>query len=159
SGCSAGRTSIAPYSTSIWSKTWTTRIEKPQRGMSGVPFMNSSTGLAAISSSTLDFSSGSAMGGIVGRAVRRPSSDLGCDQADDRGQNRYERREEAAAHEQDRVLEVVDPAAELAHATVQVVESGVGPGRAHAPHASKRREKSHTCGRRKCNFLSARRLA
>ena len=62
SGCSAGSTSIAPYSTSSESSTCTTRIEKPQRGASGVPFMKSSTGLAAISSSTFCFSSASAIG-------------------------------------------------------------------------------------------------
>src|SRR4249920_3643536 len=40
----------------------TTRIEKPQRGISGVPFMNSRTRLSAIARSTCCVSCGSAIG-------------------------------------------------------------------------------------------------
>src|ERR1044072_9384837 len=136
SGCSAGSTSIAPYSTSIWSSTCTTRIEKPQRGASGVPFMKSRTGLAAISSWTLDFSSGSAMAKRL--ASRADRLELGVEQARQRqqpGAHRHHDGNEALDH---RVLHLVDssthladPTAQLTNATIEVVEARIRPGRAH----------------------------
>src|SRR5579862_3194238 len=42
-------TSIPLNLTPMWLSTWTTRAEKPHCGKTGVPFMNSTTGLAAIS--------------------------------------------------------------------------------------------------------------
>ena len=140
------------------SRICTTRIENPQRGASGVPFMNSSTGFAAISSSTLVFSSGSAIGkeyraGFAGSDVGGDDADQRDHQCDDRGAERSHRLDH-------RVIQLVDAAVEPAEASIhpvaegrhpvadggdlavydadlilQVVEAVVGPGRSHLLHA------------------------
>src|SRR6476620_202290 len=127
--------------------------------MSGVPFMNRRTGLAAISSSILDFSSGSAMGGIVGRRPSRLElGDENSGKAEEAGHHPDHDRDEPVDH---RVLEAVDPiaqtiepVADLRNTTVQVIKTGIGPGGSQ-PHVLQRREKKRACGAHKCNFLSA----